>query len=97
MNLKDAIKKLIKDNNSSYARLAEKLGYKKATSISNIVIAGDTKVSILMKICDELDYDIVIKPRGGDKRAERTVLLDKLPDREDERGKWREKKADDQS
>lgn len=89
MNLKEAMHKLIEDNNSSFARLAERLGYKRASSIGDIVGRGDTKVSILINICNELDYDIVIRPRGGNDRAERTIVLDEVPDREDNRGKWR--------
>lgn len=89
MNLKECLRKMIEDNNSSFARLAERLGYKRALSIGDIVGRGDTKVSILINICNELDYDIVIRPRGGNDRAERTIVLDKVPDREDNRGKWR--------
>lgn len=89
MSLKECLKKLIADSNSSYARLAERLGYKRASSIGDIVGRGDTKVSILINICNELDYDIIIRPRGGNDRAERTIVLDEVPDREDNRGKWR--------
>lgn len=89
MNLKEAMHKLIEDNNSSFARLAERLGYKRASSIGDIVGRGDTKVSILINICNELDYDIVIRPRGGNDRAERTVVLDEVPDRKDNRGRFK--------
>ena len=75
MNLKECLRKMIDDNNSSFARLAERLGYKRASSI------GD--------IGNELDYDIIIRPRGGNDRAERTIVLDEVPNREDNRGKWR--------
>ena len=89
MNLKECLRKMIDDNNSSFARFAERLGYKRASSIGDIVGRGDTKVSILINICNELDYDIIIRPRGGNDRAERTIVLDEVPDREDNRGKWR--------
>ena len=49
---------------------------------------SDTKVSILINICNELDYDIIIRPRGGNDRVERTVVLDEVPDRKDNRGKY---------
>lgn len=89
MNLKECLRKMIDDNNSSFARLAERLGYERASSIGNIMNRSDTKVSILINICNELDYDIIIRPRGGNDRAERTIVLDEVPDREDNRGKWR--------
>lgn len=89
MNLKECLRKMIDDNNSSFARLAERLGYEKPSSIGNVIKRGDARVSMMVKICNELDYDIIIRPRGGNDRAERTIVLDEVPDREDNRGKWR--------
>ena len=89
MNFKEAMYKLIKDNNSSFARLAERLGYEKPSSIGNVIKRGDARVSMMVKICNELDYDIIIRPRGGNDRAERTIVLNEVPDRKDNRGKWR--------
>lgn len=89
MNLTECLKKLIADSNSSYSRLAERLGYERASSIGNIMNRSDTKVSILINICNELDYDIIIRPRGGNDRAERTVVLDEVPDRKDNRGRFK--------
>lgn len=88
MNLTEALKKIVADSRTSYGRLAERMGYKKASSIGDIVSRGDTKVSILMKICNELDYDIIIKPRGGSEVANRTIVLNELPDRVDNRGSY---------
>ena len=89
MNLKECLRKMIDDNNSSFARLADRLGYKSSASIGNISRVSDTTVSILINICNERDYDIIIRPRGGNDRAERTIILDEVPNREDNRGKWR--------
>lgn len=89
MNLKECLRKIIDDNNSSFARLADRLGYKSSASIGNISRVSDTKVSILINICNELDYDIIIRPRGGNDRAERTVVLDEVPDRKDNRGRFK--------
>ena len=88
MNLKECLRKMIDDNNSSFARLADRLGYKSCSSIVEISRRSDTKVSILINLCNELDYDIIIRPRGGNDRAERTVVLDEVPDRKDNRGKY---------
>ena len=89
MNLKECLRKMIDDNNSSFARLADRLGYKSGASIGEISRRSDTKVSILINICNELDYDIIIRPRGGTDRAERTVVLDEVPDRKDNRGRFK--------
>lgn len=89
MNLKECLRKMIDDNNSSFAKLADRLGYKSSASIGNISRVSDTKVSILINICNELDYDIVIRPRGGNEKPERIIVLDEVPDRKDNRGRFK--------
>ena len=77
MNIKDAIKKLIKDNNKSYASMAEMIGRKNATFVSNIVIRGNCNIDTLLEMTDALGYEIVIKPKSGDNKAERTIRLER--------------------
>lgn len=88
MNLKEAITKLISDNNSTHANLAKRLGLKSPASIGNIVSRGDCKVSALFNICNELGYDIVLKPRHGDGKSERTIVITEMDVEEDKRGKF---------
>lgn len=75
MNFTDAIKKLIKDNKTSHAGLAEKIKRKNPTFISNIVSRGNCNVSTLLEITDSLGYEIIIKPVRGDDKADRTIKL----------------------
>ena len=77
MNLKEAIKKLIKDNNKSYASMAELIGRKTPTFISNMINRGNCNIDTLLEITDVLGYEIVIKPKSGDNKAERTIRLER--------------------
>ncbi|MFQ9922094.1 MAG: hypothetical protein ACLRVU_01200 [Beduini sp.] len=88
MNIKETLTKLIKDNNLSHASLAKKMGYKSPSSIGNVVIRNEMKAGMLIDICNELGYEIVIKPKYGDNKAERTIILDESTDVIDNRGKF---------
>lgn len=88
MDLKETILKLIKDNKTTNADLAERLGLKRASSLTNITGRGDCKVSALFNICNELGYDIVIKPRHGENKAERTIVITEMNVEDDKRGKF---------
>ena len=77
MNFKEALKKLIKDNNKSHASLSELIGRKNPTFISNMVSRGNCNVDTLLEITDALGYEIVIKPKSGENKAERTIRLER--------------------
>lgn len=77
MNFKEALKKLIKDNNKSHASLSELIGRKNPTFISNMVTRGNCNVDTLLEITDALGYEIVIKPKSGEGKAERTIRLER--------------------
>ena len=77
MNFKEALKKLIKDNNKSHASLSELIGRKNPTFISNMVSRGNCNIDTLLEITDALGYEIVIKPKSGENKAERTIRLER--------------------
>lgn len=77
MNLKETLNKLIKDNKKSHASLAELIGRKNPTFISNMVSRGNCNVDTLLEITDVLGYEIVIKPKSGENKAERTIRLER--------------------
>lgn len=77
MKLGEAINKLVKDNKKSHASLAELIGRKNPTFISNIVGRGNSNVATLLEITDALGYEIIIRPKSGDDKAERTIRLEK--------------------
>lgn len=62
------VKTIFRERNISYMSMAEKLGYKHASAISNRL--DDTRpitTDILLKILDELDCDLIIRSRTKDK------------------------------
>ena len=75
MTIKEMMTKLIKDNNSSYARLAAGLGLKSTGPLAHIGKSNNVNIQTLLKICEYYDYDIVIRPRASANRAERTIVL----------------------
>ena len=77
MKLSEAINKLVKDNKKSHASLAELIGRKTPTYISNICIRNNTNVNTLLEITDALGYEIILKPKSGDDKAERTIRLER--------------------
>jgi hypothetical protein len=77
MKLGEAINKLVKDNKKSHASLAKMMGRKTSTYISNICIRNNTNVNTLLEITDVLGYEVIIKPKSGDDKAERTIRLER--------------------
>jgi hypothetical protein len=77
MKLGEAINKLVKDNKKSHASLAEMIGRKNPTYISNIVSRSNANVVTLLEITDALGYEVIIRPKSGDDKAERTIRLER--------------------
>ena len=77
MKLREALTKLIKDNNKSHASLSQLIGRKNPTFISNMVVRGNCNIETLLEITDALGYEIYIKPASGDNKAERTIRLER--------------------
>lgn len=63
MQQKDAIEKLLKDNNKTKGWLAEKLGYALPTGVYNMLARGNVNLNTLCRICELLDYEITIQPK----------------------------------
>lgn len=82
MNIKEAIKKIISDNSMSAERLAKKMGFARASTITNIFMRGDLKVSMLFKICEAMDYELVLKPKGNGRE---TIKITEIGDVTDNR------------
>jgi hypothetical protein len=77
MIFREALNKLIKDNKKSHASLAELIGRKNPTFISNMVTRGNCNVDTLLEITDALGYEIILKPKSGEDKAERTIRLER--------------------
>lgn len=77
MIFREALKKLIKDNKKSHASMALLIGRKNPTFISNMVTRGNCNVDTLLEIADALGYEVIIKPKSGEEKAERTIRLER--------------------
>ena len=77
MKFKEMMEKLIKDNKKSHASLAVLIGRKNPTFISNMVSRGNCNVDTLLEITDALGYEVVIKPKSGENKPERTIRLER--------------------
>ena len=63
MKLREAITTLIKDNNKTKAWVAEKMGYKSPSGVTNILATGNITLENLYKMCELFDYEISIQPK----------------------------------
>lgn len=77
MIFKDALTKLIKDNNHSHASLSALLGRKTPTFTGNMIIRNNCNINTLLEITDALGYEVYLKPKSGDNKAERTIRLER--------------------
>ena len=75
MNEIEAIKKIMKSKKISGATLAEKLGYKTASAVTNRLQSKTMTVEILVNLLDALDCELIISDKT-DNQATYTVTND---------------------
>jgi transcriptional regulator with XRE-family HTH domain len=76
MNIKQAIKSLLKYKKTTQTALAEKMGYSGPSGIGQMLQRGNLTVETLIKICDILDYEVTIQPKRGGRRPEGQFIID---------------------
>jgi hypothetical protein len=64
MRLAKAINEMIEVKKSSHKRLAQAIGKNNGSAIGNIIMRNNCTVETLLDIAKELEYDIVLKPKG---------------------------------
>ena len=79
MILGKAVNEMINAKSSSHKRLAERIGKKNGSAIGNIIMRNNCTVDTLLDIAEELEYDIVLKPKGNFGSA---MVLSKGDDKE---------------
>lgn len=65
MILGKALNEMIKVKTSSHLRLAKAIGKNNGSAIGNIIMRNNCTVETLLDIAGELEYDIVLKPKGN--------------------------------
>lgn len=81
MQLKDAVEKLLKDNNKTKSWLAESLGYALPTGVTNMLARGNVNLNTLCKICRLMDYEVTIQPKKkSGSRPKGQIILEERGD-----------------
>lgn len=74
---KKAILELLKDSKKSQVWLAEKMGYSRASGVSQMLSRGNITTETLIRICDLLDYEITLQPkRRSGSRPQGQIVID---------------------
>lgn len=76
MDTKQAVKKILKNENTTQKELAKKLGYAYATGVSTLLAKNNPTVDKLIRILDAIGYEIVLRPKNGTNKVSRSVILD---------------------
>ncbi len=69
MNEIEIIKNMMKIKKASGAVLAEKMGFKTASGVTNRLQSKTMTVEVLIKILEALDCELVIRHKMGDKES----------------------------
>lgn len=76
MQLKEALKIMIKGSGLKRKEIAKKLGRANQTTISQWFYQDSIGVKTLCEICDALDYEVVIRPKNYLRLVEREMIID---------------------
>lgn len=69
MNEIEIVKTMMKTKKASGAVLAEKMGFKTASAVTNRLQSKTMTVEVLIKLLDALDCELVIRHKMGDKES----------------------------
>jgi len=75
MKIKQAVKKILKQENLTQIELSERMGYARSTSLSTVLSSNNPKANNLIKMMDALGYEIVLRPKNGSNKVARSVIL----------------------
>ena len=76
MILGDAFKEMMKTRGMNQSWVTKKMGYKSSSALWSIIAKNNTTVDTLLRVCDILDYDIVLQPkRMRGRKAEGQIVI----------------------
>lgn len=75
MKLNEAIKHIIKMCNTTQSKVAKDIGMKQG-AFATIMCRNNMQVKTLVGIANGLDYEIVLRPKSGIGKNERSVIID---------------------
>lgn len=93
MTTAEAVRKAMKDTNTTQSRLAEMMGYNSQGTIGNALRNDNFSINVLLQWLDKLGFEAVIQPKTSGKRKEGSIVLEPsgLPDG---RGKKQKKEVE---
>lgn len=74
MNISEALKILFLRTGTTQKHAAEKLGYKSSAYISNVLSRGNLTLETLARLCQALDYTIILRPNNIRATSEEIVI-----------------------
>lgn len=82
MTAATAIKKVMKETNTTQNRMAEMMGYSSQGTVGNALRNGNFSTNVLLQWLDKLGYEVVVQPKTSGKRKEGAIVLEPsgLPD-----------------
>lgn len=75
MNVSEAIKKVLDNENTTQTELCKKMNIPK-TTLNTALRNGNITINKLLNIMNELGYEIVLRPKNGTNKVERSVTID---------------------
>ena len=75
MKISEGIKELFKRTGVKQKDVANDLGYKSATFISNAISRENLTLDVLVRMCNELGYSVVLRPSVV-KPSEAEIVID---------------------
>ena len=74
MKISEGIKLLFKRTGAKQGEVATKMGYASPTFISNAMARENLTVDLLIRMCSELNYEVVIRPNTSSKGSAEIIL-----------------------
>lgn len=75
INIKEIFKKLFKDNGVSYGIMTKKMGRNSTSFLSQPCSRKSIMLNLFLEICNTLDYEMVIRPKYGENKRERSINI----------------------
>ena len=75
MKISEGIKQLFSRTGAKQKDVAASLGYKSPAIISNAIARENMTLDVLVRMCNELNYDVVLRPSAV-KPSESEIVID---------------------
>lgn len=74
MKVSETIKLLFERTGAKKKDIAHRLGYESPTFINNAMTRENLTVDLLIRLCNELNYEVVVRPQAASKNSTDIVI-----------------------